>query len=113
MGMEGKVQSGGEARGRPAGGDPADFSTLGGMARRVRIRYYAQLRDALGAASEEVEIDFPARESDILERLCERHPRQRALLLASRVAVGDGYVAAGSAVETADEMDIISPISGG
>lgn len=83
------------------------------MIRRVRIRYYAQLRDALGAASEDLDLEFPAGERDILERLCDRHPRQRVLILASRVAVGDGYVAAGSAVETADELDIISPISGG
>ena len=83
------------------------------MARRVRIRYYAQLRDALGASSEEVDLDFPARERDILESLSARHPRQRAILLASRVAVGDGYVAPGAAVEGADEIDIISPISGG
>lgn len=83
------------------------------MARRVLIRYYAQLRDALGASSEEVEIDFPARERDILERLSDRHPRQRPLFLASRVAVRDGYVAAGTPVEGADEIDIISPISGG
>jgi molybdopterin converting factor small subunit len=83
------------------------------MLRRVRIRYYAQLRDALRASSEEVDLEFPARERDILERLGDRHPRQRSLFLASRVAVGDGYVPAGSAVEGADELDIISPISGG
>lgn len=97
----------------PPGGFPGDFSTLEGMVRRVRIRYYAQLRDALGASSEDVDLDLPARERDILERLGDRHPRQRALFLASRVAVGDGYVAAGSAVDSADELDIISPISGG
>ncbi len=109
------------------------------MVRQVRIRYYAQLREALGKGSEEVELEFPARERDILERLAVRHPRQRDLFLASRVAVGDGYlegiwngnlggmlegnlegmealqvpdgVPAAGGIEI--DIDIISPISGG
>lgn len=85
------------------------------MARQVRIRYYAQLREALGRGSEEVELDLPAGERDILERLAALHPRQRDILLASRVAVDDGYIGSGpvQSAEADDGIDIISPISGG
>ena len=83
------------------------------MVRQVRIRYYAQLREALGRADEDVALDFPAGERDILERLAALHPRQRDLFLASRVAIGDGYVGGQAAVESTGEIDIISPISGG
>ncbi len=82
------------------------------MVRRVQIRYYAQLRDALGTGSEEVELVLPAGEREVLEHLAALHPRQRDILLASRVAAGDGYV--GEQVPAADSgLDIISPVSGG
>jgi len=83
------------------------------MARTVLIRYYAQLRDALKTSSEELELEFPALESEVLGRLAELHPRQRDLLLASRVAVDDGYLDGGSAIVAATALDIISPVSGG
>lgn len=83
------------------------------MVRQVRIRYYAQLREALGKGSEEVGLAFPARERDILESLAALHPKQRELFLASRVAVGDGYLDDLDAVDPAGDIDIISPISGG
>lgn len=82
------------------------------MVRQVRIRYYAQLREALGKGSEEVPLEFPALEREILERLAALHPRQREIFLASRVAVGDGYIGSGP-LEATDGIDIISPISGG
>jgi molybdopterin converting factor small subunit len=83
------------------------------MVRRVQIRYYAQLRDSLGKGSEEVELDLPAGEREVLERLAALHPRQRDILLASRVASEDGYVGGRVPAEAPSGLDIISPISGG
>ena len=82
----------------------------------VRIRYYAQLREALKTGVEEVEVETPIDERRLLERLAELHPRQRDLFLASRVAVGDAYAEPGRswhAPELESGVDIISPISGG
>ena len=79
----------------------------------IRVNYYAQLREALKTSSEEVSVDLPAREGDILERLARLHPRQRNLLLASRVAVHEDYVDANSRLDGFTGVDIISPISGG
>jgi hypothetical protein len=84
------------------------------MPQAVRIRYYAQLRDALKTGSEEVTLDLPLDERGLLERLADLHPGQRGLFLASRVAVDDAYPAPGRLLERLESgVDIISPISGG
>ena len=83
------------------------------MTQTIRVNYYAQLRDALKTPSEEVSVDLPARERDILERLAQLHPRQRDLFLASRVAVDENYLDARTLLHTLSGVDIISPISGG
>jgi molybdopterin converting factor small subunit len=84
------------------------------MPQAVRVRYYAQLREALKTDSEEVSLDLPLDEKGLLERLAELHPRQRSLFLASRVAVDDGYVDAAAPLrDLPSGVDIISPISGG
>jgi molybdopterin converting factor small subunit len=83
------------------------------MLQTVQIRYYAQLREALKTAMEEISLEMPIRERDILDRLAELHPRQRDLLFASRVAVDEGYVDAETGLQGFSEVDIISPVSGG
>jgi molybdopterin converting factor small subunit len=82
----------------------------------VRVRYYAQLREALKTDAEEVEVETPVDERGLLERLAGLHPRQRELFLASRIAVGDAYAQPGRSWQGAEldsGVDIISPISGG
>ncbi|MBW8887388.1 MAG: hypothetical protein JF616_06465 [Fibrobacteres bacterium] len=82
----------------------------------VRVRYYAQLREALKTGMEEVEVETPVDERGLLERLAALHPRQRDLFLASRIAVGDAYAQAGRSWQGSEldsGVDIISPISGG
>jgi molybdopterin converting factor small subunit len=83
------------------------------MTHTIRVNYYAQLREALKTGSEEVSVELPAREGDILERLAQLHPRQRDLFLASRVAVDENYVDARALIDGISGIDIISPISGG
>jgi molybdopterin converting factor small subunit len=83
------------------------------MTHTIRVNYYAQLREALKTGFEEVSVDLPAREGDILERLAQLHPRQRDLFLASRVAVDENYVDARALIDGISGIDIISPISGG
>jgi hypothetical protein len=72
------------------------------------------LRDALKTDSEEVSLETAVDERGLLEHLAGLHPRQRALFLASRVAVADAYVLPGLPLEGLESgVDIISPISGG
>jgi len=42
---------------------------------RVEIRYYAQLREDLRLSNEEIELELPATEEDILNRLAQLHPK--------------------------------------
>jgi molybdopterin converting factor small subunit len=84
-----------------------------GMTHTIRVNYYAQLREALKTGSEDVSMELPAKEGDILERLAQLHPRQRDLFLASRVAVDETYVDARVPIDGISGIDIISPISGG
>jgi molybdopterin converting factor small subunit len=83
------------------------------MTQIIRVNYYAQLREALKTPCEDVAVELPARERDILERLAQLHPRQRDLFMASRVAVDEDYVNAQSMLDGLSGVDIISPISGG
>lgn len=83
------------------------------MLQTVQVRYYAQLREALKTSKEEVSLELPALEGEILERLAQMHPKQRDLFMASRVAVDDGYVDAHAQLQGFTGVDIISPVSGG
>jgi molybdopterin converting factor small subunit len=83
------------------------------MPQTVQVRYYAQLRDALKTSQEEISLNLPLKEQDILERLAQLHPKHRELLFASRVALNEGYVNAEAGLEDFCEIDIISPVSGG
>ncbi len=83
------------------------------MLQTVEVRYYAQLREALKTSKEDVSLELPAFEKEILQRLAQLHPKQHELLMASRVAVDDGYVDAHARLQGFTGMDIISPVSGG
>lgn len=83
------------------------------MSKCIRVHYYAQLRDAIKTAEEDIFLQLPILEKEILEILATRHPKQRDLLFASRVAVNEGYVDTDVHLEGFTEIDIISPVSGG
>ncbi len=83
------------------------------MIQKVQVRYYAQLREALKTSSEEISMDMPLTEKEILNQLANRHPKLRNLFFASRVAVDEGYVEATESLQHFSCIDIISPISGG
>ena len=90
----------------------ATFSTVPKLV-RVEVRYYAQLRENLRLSSEEVELELPATEDDILARLAAIHPAQEKLIRASRIAVEDTYLPRGTVIQELISMDVISPVSGG
>jgi molybdopterin converting factor small subunit len=83
------------------------------MPQCIKVHYYAQLRDAINTAEEDISMQLPILEKEILELLARRYPKQRDLLFASRVAVNEGYVNTNVHLEGFTEIDIISPVSGG
>ena len=80
---------------------------------RAEIRYYAQLREKLRVSSEELELELPATEEEILKRLAALHPGQEALILALRLAVEDEYLPRGTVIQRLPSADVIPPVSGG
>ena len=83
------------------------------MSMKIHVRYYAQLREALGTSGEEVTLELSLGEREILECLARIHPAQREMFLASRVAVEDRFMERRELLEAPAALDIISPISGG
>lgn len=83
------------------------------MTLTVQVRYYAQLREALKTSNEEITLDLPVTENEILNQLAKLHPKLRDLFLASRVAFDEGYVDATESIQHFSSIDIISPVSGG
>jgi molybdopterin converting factor small subunit len=83
------------------------------MPQCVKVHYYAQLRDALKASDEEVWLNLPIFEGEILEILAIRHPKLRDVFSSSRIAIHESYVDPAIPLDSFTEIDIISPISGG
>ena len=79
---------------------------------RVRVRYFAAVREQAGAAEEVVDLPPGATVADLMTALQARHPRAAGLLGHSRVAQDDAFVPA-TAVLGAADADIIPPVSGG
>lgn len=78
---------------------------------KVRVRYFAGLRDARGLSVEEVEGPF-ATPAALWEHLAARHvfPLGAADL---RVSVNAAYVPFGTALRDGDEVAFIPPVAGG
>lgn len=80
---------------------------------QVRIRYFASLREDFGINGERLNITGCATPARILTGLAERHPSHAGLLLNSRIAVDDTFVANGDCIDVDREIAIIPPVSGG
>ena len=90
---------------------------------KVVVRYMAQLRQAAGAASEEIELDGAGRVVALLRKLAERHGTvlRRLLLTADDtpqptllVFVGDDQADVRTAVlNDGDAVTLLTPIAGG
>ena len=78
---------------------------------KIRVRYFALMRDAAGMASEDIEGDF-ATAGDLWTHLAERH-RFQLPVTALRVSVNAAYVPFVALLHEGDEVAFIPPVSGG
>ncbi len=78
---------------------------------KVKVRYFAVLRDAAGLPGEDVDGAF-ATAADLWDELARRHvfPLGRASL---RVSVNAAYAPWTTALADGDEVAFIPPVSGG
>jgi molybdopterin synthase sulfur carrier subunit len=82
----------------------------------VRVRFFAAAREAVGAATDEVEVPEGARARDLLDVLAARRgERLRAALAApgTRIAVNQELVDGDIRLAAGDEVAYLPPVTGG
>ena len=80
---------------------------------RVQVRYFAADRDAVGQASETLDLPAGSRLEDLLRRLESLHPdlaRHRARL---RYAVGERFAGPEEPLAEGHDVALLPPVSGG
>ena len=82
-------------------------------AMRVRIRYFAAVREALGVGEEQVELDPGASVGDLHRLLESRHPALHGHRRGLRFAVGARFASSESPLAEGAEVALIPPVSGG
>lgn len=80
---------------------------------RVRLLYFAVLRDIAGASTAEIELPSGARAADVWERLRAQHHELAGYRQPPMVAVNEEYVAADQMLRDGDELAFIPPVAGG
>jgi molybdopterin converting factor subunit 1 len=80
---------------------------------RVRVRLFASLREAAGAAEVELELPPAASPEDAWRALVARHPALAARRGSLSAAVNRRYAAFDARLEDGDELVFVPPVSGG
>lgn len=80
---------------------------------RVRLLYFALLRERIGRAEEPLALPAGATVADLVERLAGVHPVVAGLRRTLQVAVNHAMVPPDTALADGDEVALIPPVSGG
>lgn len=80
---------------------------------RVRVRYFARLREIAGLADELVELPADSDAAHAYDALCRRYPALGPLRGHVRVARNLDFVGWGATLHDGDELAFIPPVSGG
>jgi sulfur-carrier protein len=80
---------------------------------RVHLRYFAALREAVGHATDELDLPADATVATARAALAERYPAVAALLPRCVAAVNRAYVAAEAPLAEGDELVFVPPLGGG
>ena len=80
---------------------------------KIRIRYFASLREITGQNEELLTVDEQTSVADIRALLVARYPHLQPVLQRSLCALNRGYVAAETVLHEGDELVFIPPMGGG
>lgn len=80
---------------------------------KIRLRYFASIRDIVGQSEELLTIADTARVEDVRTLLSEQYPRLAPIMERSVNAVNHRYVKAETALHEGDELVFIPPTGGG
>ncbi|HXE74608.1 MAG TPA: molybdopterin converting factor subunit 1 [Candidatus Xenobia bacterium] len=79
----------------------------------VKVLFFGQLRELVGASEESVELPAGASVADLISHYQERVPRLRQFRPSLAVAVNQEYADAAAALRSGDEVAFLPPVSGG
>lgn len=80
---------------------------------RIRLRYFASLRERLRRSEDLVEVPADATVGKIWELLKYQHPELASMDRSMSFAVGQEYVDKAHPLQDNDELAFIPPVSGG
>jgi molybdopterin converting factor small subunit len=80
---------------------------------KLRVQFYAQLRDLAGVASLDVDLADGAAVSDLLEKVYEEIPVLRAQDKNILVGAGLEFVDRKFKLKSGDEISVMPPVQGG
>jgi molybdopterin converting factor subunit 1 len=80
---------------------------------RVRVLFFGQLKEIVGAAQDEVELSEGARVEDLFERYGRRFPRLAEFQASIAASVNQEYAEWRAPLRGGDEVAFLPPVSGG
>ncbi len=92
---------------------PAEGEGTGGDSIRVRVRFFAAPRDALGEDRVAMEIPRGTTVRELLELLVAEYPVLGSYVRFVSVAVNRAYVGMGTELHDGDEVACLPPVGGG
>jgi molybdopterin converting factor small subunit len=82
-------------------------------AMKVRVQFYAQLRDLLGIREQDVDIAEGSTISDLLEQIYEQQPKLRPHDKSILIGAGVEFVDRNYKLCPGEEISIMPPVQGG
>ncbi len=80
---------------------------------KVRLLFFAVLRDIIGKGEEEIDLPEGTRAADVWNRLRQRHQQLAGYERPPMTAVNEAYVSADQLLREGDEVAFIPPVAGG
>jgi molybdopterin converting factor subunit 1 len=80
---------------------------------KVRLLYFAVLREIAGRSEEVVELPEGSRAGDVWQRLRDEHAALRDYIQPPMIAVNESYVGVDELLRDGDELAFIPPVAGG
>ena len=80
---------------------------------RVRTRFFASHREALGIDRLDIELPDEATIADLVDRIAKQFPNADSVARLARYAVNRVYLPATTVLHAGDEVAFIPPVAGG
>jgi len=80
---------------------------------RVRLLFFAVLRDIAGTNETELDLPSVTRAADVWQRLRAEHPQLAGYAQPPMTAINETYASADAVLREGDELAFIPPVAGG